>query len=86
MNLPAIPDWLQQRGGELRPGYDGLTVYVCLEKEPQYELVPVPVKGRHGCRITQTVNGKPIPCAAVCATVDEALRGGLEDLRKALGW
>ena len=86
MTLPATPDWLQLRGGELRLGYDGHTVYVLIEGEPLYELVPIPVTAQHGCRITATVNGKPIACNAVCATVEEALRAGLEDLRKTLGW
>ena len=47
---------------------------------------PAPVAGRFGCHVTQTINGKPIGSTGVFANPDDAVRGGLEDLRKALGW
>ena len=49
--------------------------------EPQYKLAPVPVEGKYGCAIMQTINGKPIPSTARADTADAALQGGLEDLR-----
>jgi hypothetical protein len=59
---------------------------VLLGKEPQYLLIPVPIAGRFGCAVMQTINGKRLDGTGTYPTEDEALRGGLEDLRKALGW
>jgi hypothetical protein len=59
---------------------------VLLGKEPQYLLIPVPSAGRFGCAVMQTINGKRLDGNASYQTEDEALCGGLEDLRKALGW
>jgi hypothetical protein len=80
------PEWLARRGGELRAGVGGSSWVVFFDREPQYRLEPVPVKGRNGCKITQTINGKQVPSDSIYATEEEAVRGGLEDLRKALGW
>ena len=85
MTLPT-PDWLAQRGGELRPGTAGHSWFVAFDGTPQYKLVATPVAGKYGCHITQTINGRHVESAAVAATAEEAARAGLEDLRKALGW
>ena len=85
--MPAsTPDWLSQRGAELRESKDRHSWLVYLGKEPQYLLLAVPVQGKYGCRITQTVNGKRLDGTDVYPTVEQALAGGLEQLRKALGW
>ena len=55
----TTPDWLTQRGGELRSSKDGRFRYtVYLAGEPQYLLLPVPVGGKHACRVSQTINGR----------------------------
>jgi hypothetical protein len=82
----TAPDWLTQRGGDLKLGSDGHTWYFLLAGQPQYSLVAVPVTGRFGCAIRQTINGRRIESSRVYATADETIGGGLEDLRKALGW
>jgi hypothetical protein len=82
----AAPDWLTRRGGEVRLNPDRHSWTVYFDRQPQYELTPVPVTGRHGCKITQTINGRLVDGTGTYATADEALRGGLEDVRKALGW
>jgi hypothetical protein len=82
----TAPEWLVKRGGSLEPGAYGEVWLVMFQGGPQYKLAPVPVAGKYGCAITQTINGKPIPCAARADTSDAAVQGGLEDLRKALGW
>jgi hypothetical protein len=82
----TVPDWLTQRGCDLKLGSDGRTWYVLLDGQPHYSLVAVPVSGRFGCAIRQTINGQRIEGLGVHATPDEAIRAGLEDLRKALGW
>jgi hypothetical protein len=85
--MPATaPDWLTQRGGELKESKDGQSWLVYLSKEPQYLLLAVPTGGKVGCRITQTNNGKRYDGATTWATVPEALAGGLNVLRQALGW
>jgi hypothetical protein len=85
MAVPS-PEWLTERGAELRPSKDGKSYTVYFGGEPQYLVIPVPAEGRHACRVSQTINGKRLDGAATYATFDEAVRGGLEDLRKALGW
>jgi hypothetical protein len=80
------PEWLTQRGGELRQSKDGESYVVYVGGEPQYLLIPVPADGRHACRVSQTNNGKRLDGKATYTTFDEAVRGGLDDLRKALGW
>ncbi len=82
----SAPEWLTKRGGTLRPGGDARVWFVVFRGEPQYKLTPVPVDGKFGCAVMQTINGKRIESATRADTPEEALRGGLEDLRKALGW
>ncbi len=82
----TAPDWLVQRGGDLKLASDGRTWYFLVGGQPQYSLVAVPVGGRYGCAIRQTINGKRIESQGIYATADEAIGGGLDDLRKALGW
>jgi hypothetical protein len=82
----TTPDWLTRHGGGLERGSDGRTWFVLFGNEPQYSLVPVPVAGRLGSAIKQTINGACVPSASTAATPDEAIQAGLEDLRQALGW
>jgi hypothetical protein len=82
----TTPDWLAKRGGMLRPGTKPGTWLVILEDSPQYRLVPVPAGGKFACEVTQTINGRRLEGGGTYPTIDDALGGGLEDLRKALGW
>ena len=82
----TTPDWLTRRGVHLQTSKDGLSWLVYLDKEPQYLLMAVPVKGQFGCRITQTINGRRLDGGATYPSIEAALQGGLEELRKALGW
>jgi len=85
MQLTA-PEWLTRHGGQLQWGSDGRTCFVLFGQNPQYALEPIPVAGRFGCVIRQTINGRRIDCSAQAATAEAALQAGLEDLRQALGW
>jgi hypothetical protein len=82
----ATPDWLEKRGGRLLPSKDGEAVLVYVGDEPQYLLMPMPAKGKFSCRVSQTVNGKRLDGEATYPSREDAVCGGLEDLRKALGW
>jgi hypothetical protein len=82
----TTPEWLALHGGELLPSRDGRSWVVYLNKEPQYLVMPVPAEGAFGCRVSQTVNGRRLDGPATYPTPEDAARGGLEDLRKALGW
>lgn len=82
----TAPEWLSKRGGALRLASDGRTWYVLLSGEPQYSLVPYPVEGKCGATVKQTNNGRMIESKSVAVTADDAIKAGLEDLRKALGW
>jgi hypothetical protein len=84
--MVTTPDWLAKHGGELHQGKDGRSASVFFAGQLQYVLVPVPVKGKFGCRISQTINGKRLDGTGTYATPEDTLRGGLEDLRQALGW
>ena len=46
----------------MQKGHAGNAWFVIFNNQVQYRLVPVPAGGQHGCAITQTVNGKRIPC------------------------
>jgi hypothetical protein len=85
--MPATtPDWLARHGGELRRRTPPNSWAVFLGGEPQYLLAVVPVGGKHGCKVNQSNNGNRLDSGTAYATAEEALQGGLEDLRKALGW
>jgi hypothetical protein len=80
------PDWLKRHDGDLRLASDGRTWMVYFDGVPQYKLIPTPADGRSTCVIAQMDNGKRIDKGATYPTADEALRGGLEELRAVLGW
>lgn len=82
----TAPEWLTQRNGSLRPAVDGESWVVIFANEPQYVVTPVPVAGKYGSRVKQTINGRIVPTQGTFAAAEEAIRAGLEDLRKALGW
>ena len=82
----TTPDWLTRHGGELRPSKDGRSWLVYLGGEPQYLLLAVPAEGKFACRVSQTVNGRRLGGKNTYPTLEDAARGGLEDLRQALGW
>jgi len=82
----TTPDWLTRRGVHLQESKGGLSWLVYINKEPQYLLMALPVKGQYGCRITQTINGRRLDGGATYPSVEAALQGGLDELRKTLGW
>lgn len=85
MSLTA-PAWLVERAGDLKLASDQKTWFVLVGGEPNYSLRPIPVQGKIGCAIRQTINGRSIPSTTTFATETDAIRGGLEDLRAELGW
>jgi hypothetical protein len=82
----ATPDWLAKHGGELRPSKDGRSRMVFFGGQMQYVLALDPVRGKFGCRVIQTINGRRLDSGGNYEAPDDAFRAGLEDLRKALGW
>ena len=80
------PDWLTKHGGTLRPGIDGRSWFICFDGQPQYEVTPVPAAGKFAYKIRQTINGRRLDGKGIYPGEDDAVRGGLEDLRNALGW
>ncbi|MFO0807284.1 MAG: hypothetical protein U0746_01535 [Gemmataceae bacterium] len=82
----TAPDWLTTRDGELRLAPNRRTWLVLLSGTPQYKLTPTPAGGKHTCEVLQAVNQKRIDKGQYYATSDDALRGGLDELRIALGW
>ena len=85
MKLTA-PTWLVQRGGGLKIGSDGDTRFVLLGEQPLYSLSAVPATGKYTCVVRQIHNGRRIDGGVIYSTEEEALGGGLEELRKDLGW
>ena len=83
----TVPDWLTARGGTLKPGVRPETTFVLLEGQPLYKLELRPAEGTFACAVSNTVNGKRLDdCAITYGTAAAALAGGLDQLRKALGW
>ena len=82
----TTPDWLTKREGNLREGPNSSTYMVVLNGHPQYRLVAVPATGKFSCVVTQSNNGKRLDEGVNYPSLNEALQGGLEELRKKLGW
>jgi hypothetical protein len=82
----ATPAWLAKRDGVLQASTQGDRYLVLLDNSPQYRLVAVPAAGKHACEVTRTVDGRRLEGSGIYPSIDDAIRGGLEDLRKALGW
>jgi hypothetical protein len=86
LTVVTTPEWLAKHGGELKANRDGQSWAVYVGGEPQYLVMPVPAEGKFACRVSQTNNGKRLDGPTVHDTLEDALKGGLEDLRKVLGW
>jgi hypothetical protein len=82
----TTPEWLTAHGGELRPSHDGRSWGVYFAGELQYVVMPVPARGAYGARVTFTINGRRLEHPTTYPTAEGAVRGGLDDLRKDLGW
>lgn len=82
----TTPDWLRDRGGELKLGSDRKTWYVFIGGKPIYDLVVLPAEGKHSCAVRMTNNGQTLESPGEYPTSDDALRGGLESLKVRLGW
>jgi hypothetical protein len=81
----TVPDWLAKRGGTLNPGVEG-SVFVVFDGEPHYRLDHVPVAGKVGCAVTETISGRRLDDGTTYEAEPAALAGGLEQLRDRLGW
>jgi hypothetical protein len=84
--MATTPEWLARHNAALRGNPGGESYAVYFDGEPEYVLTIFPVAGKYSCRVKQTINGEHLESGAAHATPEEALQGGLEDLRKALGW
>ena len=82
----TTPDWLTKHGADFQLSKDHRFWVVYLNKEPQYLLRAIPASGKHAVEVEQSNNGKRLEGKQTYGSEEDALRGGLEDLRKALGW
>lgn len=82
----AIPAWLTGHGAALHKGHAAHVWFVISNKQAHYRLVAVPVGGRYGCAITQSINGRRIASDSQADSAEDAILRGLDDLGKALGW
>jgi hypothetical protein len=82
----STPEWLTKHDGSLRAGPDGVSWVVVFDQQPQYVLKPVPAAGQYSCQVMQSINGRYLESGGTYPSAEEAVKGGLEDLRKALGW
>ena len=74
----TTPDWVQQRGGELRASKDGRSWLLYFAGQLQYLLMPVPAGGKCACLLTQTINGQRLDGKVTYPNNEDAVRGGLE--------
>jgi hypothetical protein len=82
----TTPDWLTKRGGSLSASKDNRRFAVYFANEPQYVVEVIPADGKYSTRVFQSINGRRLQNTGVFPSPDEAAAGGLEDLRKSLGW
>ena len=82
----STPDWLARHYCRLQAEGNGKSYLVLLDHKPQYLLTPIPLRGKFGCAVMETINGRRLDRGGTFATNEEAVAGGLEDLRQALGW
>ena len=80
------PDWLTHHGGELRANPDGQSYVVYFGGEPQYVLRPSPVRGKFGCHVTQTINGKRLESGAAHPTAGRRRPRRTRRPAQGLGW
>jgi hypothetical protein len=86
MSAPAVPDWLKSHDGDVRPSKDGHTLWIYLIGEPLYLIEPLPAAGQFSCRVTLTNNGQRVDAKGPFRTRLDAFQGGLDELRRWLGW
>jgi hypothetical protein len=85
--IPPTPEWLQRRGGLLRRNLQSNIVEVWLEGQPLYRLEVRPARNQYTCVIVDMTSARPISNgSSIYATTEQALAGGLEQLRGYLGW
>jgi hypothetical protein len=83
----TAPDWLSKRGGAIKRDVRPETRFVLVGGEPLYKLEVRPAAGRFACAVSNSNNGARLDDgAAIYANPEEALAGGLEQLRRSLGW
>jgi hypothetical protein len=82
----TTPDWLTKHGGSLSASKDERRYAVYFAKEPQYVVEVIPTAGKFGAKVMQSNNGLRLENSGVFPSADEAAAGGLEVLRKSLGW
>jgi hypothetical protein len=84
---PPVPDWLARRGGAIQAGIHPETRFVLIGGEPLYKLEVRPAAGRFACAVTNSANGSRIDDAATrYENFNDAVAGGLGQLRETLGW
>ncbi len=83
---PATPNWLTLHKATLTASKDGTSWLVHMGHELVYVLALLPVSGKHGIKLMQTINGRQFPVDGTFATAEGALAAGLEKLRSTLGW
>jgi hypothetical protein len=82
----STPEWLARHEGSLRACPDQTSWVVVFDHQPQYVLRPVPAAGKYSCDVIQSINGRRQDSGGIYPSAEEALKAGLEDLRKVLGW
>jgi hypothetical protein len=82
----APPDWLALHGGIIQAGLLANSWIVLFDSRPQYVLTAKPAAGKYCCEIMQTINSRRLNSSGTYTSPEEAIRGGLEDLRQVLGW
>ncbi|NBU73729.1 MAG: hypothetical protein EBS30_00640 [Planctomycetes bacterium] len=82
----ATPNWLALHQATLTASKDGTSWLVHIGHELVYVLALLPVSGKHGIKLMQTINGRQFPVEGIFETPEAALAAGLEKLRTVLGW
>lgn len=84
--LAPAPRWLALHHASLRAMPDQVSWAVLFGSEPEYRLQSLPAGGGFTCLIVRTVSGRRLDRGGIYASAEDALHGGLEELRQVLGW
>jgi len=79
-------DWLTIRDAEIRPSANGQSWLVYQGGKFLYVIAAIPADGKFSNKIMVSFNGHQIQKGQIYETAQEALEGGLEELREYLGW
>lgn len=79
-------EWLNKRNAEIRPSANGHSWLLYQGGKFIYMIGALPADGKFTNKIMESNNGNQIQKGKIFESINEALEGGLTELRDHLGW